>query len=279
MYNLGDFLSDREIPEEARLYMFKSLNKFPSVEKVIIEARAEKVEEKKLIPIRDAWNGVIEVGVGLESSDDVIRNLAHRKSVSKATCKKAMETLNRLGFNSLSYVNQKPPFLTEQESIDDVVTTTLWAKDIGCMAISIEPTAIQPNTLTEHLTRLGIYRVPWLYSVVAAVLRITETYKTGEFDLRIGGYFPEELVYGSSSAGAFPFPTLTSTNCPSCNPKYIQSFARFNETYNPEVLRVLPKCEVCYDTWESAIKVKDSRTLPERVFDILGSLDKKEKKE
>lgn len=270
LYNLGDFLSEREIPVDARVHMFNSLNDIEGVEKVIIEARAEHVNEEVLEPIREAWDGVIEVGVGLESSDDTIRNLCHRKSLSRRTYEKAMRILNKSGFESLSYINMKPPFLTEQEAINDAISSALYAREAGSKAVSIEPTSIQEHTLTEELTRFGQYRVPWLWSVVEVVKGITETYKEGEYDLRIGGYFPEEVLYGSGSGGAFPFPTICATNCDECDPRLIRSFAKFNETYDPSHITSQEPCDVCYDTWERSLEVTDSRSIVQRVFDTLG---------
>jgi len=277
LYNLGNFLNPREVPIKAMEEIFASINSLPGIKKTIIESRAEYVNPKVLEKIRNVNNGLIEVGVGLESINNDVRELCHHKNMPDlGVFLKAIKTLHQYDFKALTYVNQKPPFLTEKESIDDAIETTIFAFDNGTDAVSIEPTSLQAHSLTDYLYRIGMYRVPWLWSVIEVVRGITK--KAGDnLDLRIGGYFEEEVLSGSQ--GIAPgsernelFPYTTSGNCAKCNSRIIDAIKRYNKTYDANILFNEKPCESCFPVWKSTLTVNDSRSIPRRIIDCLGGI-------
>ena len=46
VYNLGSLLNENEISKDAVSYIFKSLNSYDGIKKVIIESRAEYVKDE-----------------------------------------------------------------------------------------------------------------------------------------------------------------------------------------------------------------------------------------
>ncbi len=276
LYNLGSFLNPEEMPPEAVEKVFSSISEFPGIKKVIIESRAEHVESDILEKISRVYSGIIEVGVGLESVNYEVRELCHHKSMPDLSVfEESISTLRDNGFKSLVYVNQKPPFLTERESIDDAVMTTIYAFERGADAVSIEPTSIQPHTLTEHLHKTNMYRVPWLWSVIETVERVVRHFDDKKMDLRIGGYFGEKVLSGSQGVGPGAerneiFPLMTSGNCQDCSDRVIDAIKAFNETYDVELLKNQEPCGNCYDSWKDALKEEDHRSIPERIICALG---------
>jgi radical SAM enzyme (TIGR01210 family) len=278
LYNLGSLLNPKEVPPEAVREIFYTLNGLPGIKKTIIESRAEYVTRESLENIRDVYPGLVEVGVGLESTNYDIRELCHHKNMPDLTVfTQAVDLLHEYGFRALAYVNQKPAFLTEKEAIDDAVTTSLYAFEKNVDAVSIEPTSIQRHSLIDFLYQRGLYRVPWLWSVREVVRGIYEQIGLTKFvDLRLGGYFDETVLSGSQ--GTAPgverneiFPYTTSGNCPKCNPRMIEAIKEFNRTYDPNVLYSQPECKYCYSDWLKDIRVVDKRSIPQRIIDTLGS--------
>ena len=280
LYNLGSFINPNEVPPEAIREIFESIRGLPGIKKTIIESRAEYVTDDNLRPIRAVYDGLVEVGIGLESSNYTVRELCHHKNLPDLKVfEEAIRTLHRNGFRALAYVNQKPPFLTEREAIEDATRTSIYAYDVGVDAVSIEPTSLQVHSLTDQLHNVGLYRVPWLWSVMEVVRGIVDHYGDDKsLDLRLGGYFDEEVLSGSQGVATGVernelFPHLTSGNCNVCDTRIIQAIKDFNKTYDPDVLLSQEPCEYCYPTWQASMAVTDSRPIPQRIYDTLRPID------
>lgn len=276
IYNLGSFLNPKEIPPEAAQAIFSSLNRYTGIKKVIIESRSEYVTPETLKNIRDVYQGTIEVGIGLESNNYQIRELCHHKNMPDLNqFRYAVKCLHDFNFKALAYVNQKPPFLTEKEAINDAIQTSIYAFEQGVDAVSIEPTSIQNNSLTDLLTRHGDYRVPWLWSVIEVVRGIYDHFGYDhKMDLRIGGYFDETVLSGSQGVASGVerneiFPHTTSGNCLHCNTRIIDAIKEFNRTYDPQVLFSQEKCQSCYYQWQQEISKTETKTIPQRIINIL----------
>lgn len=274
LYNLGSLLNENEIKTDAIEYIFKSINTFKNIKKVIIESRAEFVNEEILQLIKNNCDKIIEIGIGVESTNDKIRNLCHHKNITdKNIFKTAVEIIHKLNYKALAYVNFKPCFLTEQESIDDAIKTSIDCFNLGFDAVSIEPTSLQEYSLTDYLNNLGYYRVPWLWSLTKIVEGIYKEFEHKKLDIRIGGYFDEEVLSGSQGANFNErneiFPYKTSSNCKYCSVDFINNIKNFNMTYDIECLNNIEKCRYCYQLWEDCCKITDSRSLEERIINTL----------
>ncbi len=277
LYNLGSLLNQNEISIDAVKYIFSSLNKFKNIKKVIIESRAEYVNKEILTVIKKYYDGLVEVGIGIESTNETIRQLCHHKGLQELeTVKNAVDILHEFNYKALAYVNFKPCFLTEQESIDDAIKTSADSYNLGFDAISIEPTSLQEYSLVSFLNNISYYRVPWLWSLQKIVKGIYDETKKQKLDIRLGGYFDEEVFSGSQGEGFAGrneiFPYETSSNCKNCSDEFIENIKRFNATYDIQDLYNIEMCETCYNDWEAACKIRDSRKIAQRIIDVLGLL-------
>ena len=277
VYNLGSLLNENEISKDAVRYIFKSLDSYNNVEKVIIESRAEYVTDDAIINIKNVYDrGIVEVGIGVESSNNIIRESCHHKGLNEGLecIKKSVEILHKYGFKALAYINFKPILLTEKEAINDAIQTAIDCFKIGFDAISIEPTSLQNYSLANYLYQLGQYRVPWLWSVRDVVQGIYDEIGSKRLDIRIGGYFDEEVLSGSQGIGYEGkneiFPHMTSLNCEKCSKKFIECIKKFNMTYEIKELYNIDNCDKCYELWEASKNIKDSRTIIDRVYDVFG---------
>lgn len=275
VYNLGSLLNKKEISNKAVEYIFKSLNNFKKIEKVIIESRAEYVTEEALNNIKNVYrNGIVEVGIGVESTNNIIREICHHKGLEDLNIvKTAINNLHKNNFKALAYINFKPIFLTESEAIEDAIKTAIDCFKMGFDAVSIEPTSLQDYSLANHLYQLGQYRVPWLWSVRDVVQGIYDHIPNKELDIRLGGYFDEEVLSGSQGVGYEGkneiFPHMTSLNCDKCSNEFINCIKKFNMTYDLQELYKIKNCDKCYEIWKDTKRIKDSRDIITRVQDIL----------
>ena len=274
VYNLGSLLNEKEISSEAVRYIFKSLNTFDGIKKVIIESRAEYVTEDVIKNIKDVYSGIVEVGIGVESTNKIIREICHHKGLEDLKIvRDAIQILHKYNFKALGYINFKPIFLTEKEAIEDAVSTAVDCFKMGFDAVSIEPTSLQDYSLANYLYQLGQYRVPWLWSIREVVDGIYKKSEAKSLDIRLGGYFDEEVLSGSQGIGYEKrneiFPHMTSVNCDKCSEDFINCIKRFNMTYDINELYKIENCDKCYNIWQGVMNIKDSRNIVQRVRDIL----------
>lgn len=278
VYNLGSLLNPEEISFDTVKYIFASLNKYKGVKKVIIESRAEYVTEEALSAIREVYDGIVEVGIGVESTDYLVRELCHHKAIDDTKIiTDAVEMLHKFNMKALAYVNFKPVFLTESEAIDDAIKTS-----VDCFsrfhfdAVSVEPTSLQENSLANFMYDLGLYRVPWLWSLRDIIHGIYDRIGTQKLDIRLGGYFDEEVLSGSQGTGFADrneiFPHMTSSNCSHCTNEFVDAIKQFNMTYDVKDLDKVKPCPHCYKLWEDTKKICDSRSIIRRINDILGRM-------
>lgn len=278
VYNLGSLLNPEEISFDTVKYIFASLNEYKGVKKVIIESRAEYVTEDALSAIREVYDGIVEVGIGVESTDYLVRELCHHKAIDDTKIiTDAVEMLHRFNMKALAYVNFKPVFLTESEAIDDAIKTS-----VDCFskfhfdAVSVEPTSLQENSLANFMYDLGLYRVPWLWSLRDIIHGIYDEIGTKKLDIRLGGYFDEEVLSGSQGTGFADrneiFPHMTSSNCSHCTNEFVDAIKQFNMTYDVKDLDKVKPCPHCYSLWEDTKKICDSRSIIKRINDILGRM-------
>ncbi|OGO86374.1 MAG: hypothetical protein A2Y24_08780 [Clostridiales bacterium GWE2_32_10] len=276
VYNLGSMLNEKEISLDAVRYIFSSLNNYKKVKKVIIESRAEFVNEQVLEKIKEVYDGIVEIGIGVESTVKTIRQLCHHKRLEdESTISNAVNLIHKYGFKALAYINLKPVFLTEQEAIDDGVSSAIDCFNMNFDAVSIEPTSLQEYSLANFLHNIGEYRVSWLWSVREVVRGIYKLINCSEKkDIRLGGYFDENVLSGSQGASYSErneiFPHMTSSNCSKCTDEFVQRIKSFNMTYDIKVLDEMEECPECYSLWEGNIRVKDSRSIEQRIIDTLN---------
>ena len=167
-YTSGSFLDDREVDPGSRA---KIVGAFAGrARQLLFESLPEFVTDANVAPLRDAFPGTLEIALGLESADPVVLGRFITKGSPPADYFAAFDRGHRAGARIKAYLLLKPPYLTEAESLEDVVrSVTVTAPKVD--ALSINPVHIQNGTVVEHLYRRGRYRPPWLWSLVEAMRR------------------------------------------------------------------------------------------------------------
>ena len=164
IFNSGSFFDNHEISPRTQTEI---LTAFPQAKKIAVESRPEFITDTTLGTLTDAVNDVtLEVGIGLETANDFVRDHAINKGFSFDQYKTAVTTLKKNGVSRKTYVLVKPPFLTEHEALDDCLQTIRAVAPLTDI-ISLNPVNIQRHTLVEYLWNRDEYRPPWLWSLVS----------------------------------------------------------------------------------------------------------------
>ncbi|MFX1264464.1 MAG: archaeosine biosynthesis radical SAM protein RaSEA [Promethearchaeota archaeon] len=167
VYTSGSFLDEDEVPIDARNNILGLINEDERVKEVVLESRPQYVTEDSMGAIHDLLDGPhVEIGIGLESSSDPVRTLCINKGFEIEDFADAVRTAKGHKIGIRAYVLLKPPFLTERDALLDSVHTIEDAAKMGATTISINPVNVQKHTLVERLWTRGLYRPPWLWTLV-----------------------------------------------------------------------------------------------------------------
>ena len=221
IYNSGSFLSDREVPPQAREAIFKMASSL-EIKKIFIESRPEFIIDNKseLIKLKKLWGDrIFELGMGLETADDRLRQEQMNKGFSYDDFCRAAEILAELNIDLLAYVFFKPPSLTEREAIEDSVNTIhklseLTEKFNLNIKAALQPAFVAKGTALEKLYLEGKYQTPNLWSVVEIIKRTA--------------YLPVDLQVGLSDEGLSE--GRVAYSCLKCYDSIISALRQFNSS-------------------------------------------------
>ena len=228
LFTSGSYLD----PNEISLSMQDEILNHLAVrtEKISVESRPEYITEKRLSSLQKIVDAKeFEIGIGLETSNDLIREKTINKGFTFYEYKIATKRLNKYRMNVKTYVLMKPPFLTEKESLNDCIQTT---KDIAPYTdvLSLNPTNVQRHTVVEYLWKRNQYRPPWLWSIVEFLQQ----------SKNINDVFVKcDVIGGGRMRGPH--------NCGSCDNKVLKAIEEFSLTQNQKVFYDL-SCE-CKEKW------------------------------
>ncbi|MFO7677331.1 MAG: archaeosine biosynthesis radical SAM protein RaSEA [Thermoplasmatota archaeon] len=235
IFTSGSFLDDNEIGSAVQNHILSTL--YQSAKKISVESRPEFITDKKLLSLQHLFlSKVFEVGIGLETANDVIRKYAINKGFSFKDYIQAAKVLKKNSIHCKTYLLAKPPFLTEREAIDDCIHTI---KKIDKYAdiISINPTNVQRNTAVDYLWKRSQFRPIWLWSIVE-ILKKSKTLTNAQIKCDIAG--------GGSRRGAH--------NCESCDGKILDAIAQFSLLQDPCVFNGLD-CS-CKNEWLDQLDIE-----------------------
>ncbi len=171
VYTSGSFLDDREVDPESRRRFVAAFS--GRARRLLFETLPEFATREAVAPLAASFDGELEVALGLETTDPTILARYVHKNAPPRDYLDAGDRLRAQGLRTKAYLLLKPPYLTERESIADVVRSVGEAAP-HFDALSVNPVHIQNGTVVEWLYHRGRYRPPWLWSVVAALLQGAE---------------------------------------------------------------------------------------------------------
>jgi len=238
IFNSGSFFDEKDVSTELRSKIIGFITSIPEIFKLAVECRTEYIlEEKNIIEetIKQLKGVILEIGIGLESSNDTILKDCWNKGTTLENYKKSVKILQTLGVKIKSYIFIKPPFLTERDAIRDTVLTISEVAQIGTDVISINPCNVQNGTLVNDLFRQNRYRPPWLWSVLHIIRAAAKI-------------APRTSIICDPTAGG---KHRGAHNCGKCDKKVLPLLTK---AINKEELPSdLSKICSCYNKWEIII--------------------------
>jgi len=233
VFTSGSFLDEREIPALLRSHFLDRCREV-GIKKLIIESRPEFVESEKLKEFRGIE---LEVGIGLETANDFLREKCINKGFTFSDFARAAETIRRESFRVKCYLLLKPPFLSEREAIEDLVDSAEKVREYADV-ISINLMNIQRGTVVEKLWERGLYRPPWLWSAVEVLKSVNG-----------------EVICDPVAGGKLRGPH----NCGRCDREVVSAIKLFSLTQDKSLLEL--DCE-CKKIWKKALELEDRSRVP-----------------
>lgn len=258
----GNFSNINEVNSIAQESILRLAIRIGGIKRITIESRPQYLTEEVVAFLSSivVESGVeLEIGMGVEAQNEVVRNICINKQGSSQQFVDAVELLKKYSILPLAYVLLKPPFLTEQESIEEAVATAHFAADIGFERISFEPMSIHRYTLVDALVKTGDYKAPWLWSVVEVAKKCVDI----------------SSIFGIGGIGYYPIPQEYSSNvCENrdgCTQNFAEAIKKYNASRDIHVFDSL-SCE-CRLLWEKECS-RSSSSLKVRMQEQLLHVEK-----
>jgi radical SAM enzyme (TIGR01210 family) len=239
---LGSFFDTREIPIDARNYILTCVSQINSIKKVQVESRLEYINTDNLKESHDIIeNREFEVAIGIESSNEKIRNKILRKNLSWDELKKKFRLFKKTNTDFLAYILIKPPTLTEEDAVEDAVKSShdivLLAREAGInVNLALEPTFVMSGTPLEEEYLAGKYKPINLWSLLEIIRGIHDL-----CPVFIGcnneGFVDNSYVLGIEAC-------KVPTSCFFCRKILLDALQEFNRTQNINVFNEL-FCSFC----------------------------------
>lgn len=234
IFTSGSFLDSQELSKNS---IKKILKEVPdSVKRLQIESRPEFIKEEALLEIKNSLNAKLEIGIGLESANDRVRDSIN-KGFSFDNFKKAGKICRENNVKVKAYLLLKPPFLTEKEALADVKDSIKKAEKAGADRVSINPMNIQRGTLVEKLWQRGEYKPPRLWSVVEVLLWASENTKI-------------HVLSHPTAAGK----RRGAHNCGKCDSDVYKGIMAYSQTQDKKHLKI--DCD-CKNLWKDALELEE----------------------
>ena len=252
VYNSGNWFANREMPPAARQAIYQIIAK-SQCEGIMVESLPQFITPQAIAEAKAYLGGKrLFVGIGLQSADDVVRNLCINSTCTREQFERASHLLWENGYTAKVYLMVKPPFLTEKEAVAETVHSIQYVSDLGYEDVSICPTRIAPYTVAAELASRRMFTTPSLWTIVDILQQIDAVCNIRVACLDING---------RDSDTDYP------STCPSCTRRLLDALRTFNTDRNISVLTSL-NCS-CREKHRAEMEVLDRRPLTERVSAFL----------
>ncbi|ENN96647.1 radical SAM domain-containing protein [Methanocaldococcus villosus KIN24-T80] len=244
IFTSGSFLDDREVSKRVRRYIYERLSQYKNLKEFSIESRAEYITEDKLDEMRKYLSCHIDIGLGIETFNEELRELLN-KGLKCEDIVKAIRIAKKYDVGIKAYLLIKPPFLTERDAIKDAISSAKKAFELGCSRISFCPITIHKNTVLEYLWKKGQYRPPFLWSVLEIIRSVKE-------------HYPKKIIVCDTTAFGLKRGAHNIIGC-GCNKIIKENIEKFNLYQTLDLLDV--ECE-CKKVYESYIIAENKNIVP-----------------
>jgi radical SAM enzyme (TIGR01210 family) len=242
IFTSGSFFDPQEVPVAARHAAAEAFRG----KLVIAETRPEYVSADALMEFEEridtgVWDTPLFVAMGLETTNDYIREKCIDKGFTYDDFTRAAATAHAAGAGVKAYLLMKPPFLTEREARDDMLRSIREVSSIA-ESISMNLCTVQSGTEVERLWRQRAYRPPYLWSVLDVLIRS-----------------PVHVLCDPVGGGRVRGPH----NCGTCDGPIVKGIGEYSLSADTELLRTLREIECgCKEEWEYVLEREEPFCMP-----------------
>jgi radical SAM enzyme (TIGR01210 family) len=174
IFTSGSFFDKKEVSKKVLDSLIERIYQ-TELKQFQVESRPEFLSKDGLKYFKENLDCRLEIGIGLETSNDLLRENCINKGFEFQDYERSVKLCNSLNVDVKTYLLLKPPFILEREGISDTVKSTIDSAEAGSAKISINPMNIQSGTLVEMLWKRREYKLPWLWSLVEVFKRIEKS--------------------------------------------------------------------------------------------------------
>lgn len=235
-FNGGSFLTDREIPREVRQHLYAKVADHPTAKALMVESRPEFVRADMLNEAEAYLQGKeLTIAIGLESTNDRIRNGPLAKFIGRKSFETALSLLQERGHRVFTYVFVGAPTLTQIEAYQDAANSVRDLHAMGVDEIALSCAFVPPGGQLEQWYREGTFRPPQLWTIA----QLLSQAKAQDWPVSLGGF------------DDFPPPIARPQNCGKCDDAVHAQFDQFRMNNQFDMAK-LPQCG-CYTSWSRDI--------------------------
>ncbi|MBE7411761.1 MAG: hypothetical protein L6Q54_05045 [Leptospiraceae bacterium] len=262
LYNDGSMLSNQEINFSALLKIIERISKYPFIKRITLESKLSDITEEKIKILKNSTDKELEIALGFESSNPLVRKICINKNFSNSHFLKTSEMLNNYNVSIVALMMLGPPFLTESESIQDAIDSLTFLEKAKIYRIDFELPTVEKFTLTEILYNNGFYKPLMLWSVTE-ILR-----KKGKLNLNTPIYI---------SPPRYTVPSISmASNCALCDLRFFSLIEDYNKNQNIDIFERDESKKICqcHAKWENLlIETKSDLEFLDRVEKIITRLE------
>ncbi|OMF98442.1 hypothetical protein BK147_09340 [Paenibacillus sp. FSL R7-0337] len=214
LYNDGSLLNEREISFNAVMQMFGILNGQQGIQKIVIESKIEDINEQQLKKLISITDKEIEIAVGFESSNPLIRDLCINKSFDNKVFERKWRIAQQYNVSIVPILMLKPPFLTEREAVLDYIESLKYLEPFHLTKIDLELPTVESHTLVHDLWKNGQYRSAWFWSLLEILRSREEMGLTTRLFIGPPSYSVSSIAH--------------TGNCEKCDQQFLHAIHHYN---------------------------------------------------
>ena len=231
IYMAGSFINREELPLDAQNIIINFFTE-SYFEKLCIESRPEYIKpyQEKL----KSFNSItgkkfIDIALGYESNNDIVRNVYLKKNITKKSYIEALSILKSIGIVSSTYILIGSQFMKESVLKKTVIDSIIFAWKNGSVIVNIEIGCVQKDTPWERLYHKNKLKLPSLWTIREILLEISK--------------ISNKWYLGELSD--WPKPIKTPGGCEKCEKKLLNQFHQVRKNHCLKQLEELTICD-CY---------------------------------
>ena len=257
LYHNGNFFAEKELSEDLRKYIYRKMAE-SHYKFLVVETLPQFITREKLEIAQSLLNGKrLQIAIGLQSWDDVIREHAINSTCTKKAFLNSIVLLKEFGYTAQVFLMFKPAFLTVAESIIDLANGVHELHKIGVDNPIICPMRISKHTLVDVLHRNNLYSPPTLWELLRAVEEIHKLTPT-----------TNSRVAVSCITGVDGIQAIRAHSCKKCYPNIVSSLNDYNKSHNlVDIQQVTCECKPLI-----SVDIDKSTSIIKRIEETLSKI-------